>query len=262
MNKDILFIIFLFIISCNSNAQEQTEKKPNNENVTKANNSIISITLCQKFETLNNAIRDNKIELGSALNEIQNLMPKIKSEYYKQGGKNWKEGTWVFPLQGYSTSAIGGSNGSGYIANGYNYFNGNKHGGHPAHDIFIRDNNQDCEDDRTNKFVNVLSFSGGIVLATEKRWDTSSKLRGGKYIWIYDPYTNSLFYYAHNNNVLVESGQIITPGQVIATVGRSGLNAFKKRSPTHLHFTQLKFDNKFYPKPIDTYKDLLKAKRQ
>ena len=250
------------MISCNSNAQEQIEKKTNDEIFTKATNPQIIITLCNKFERLNNAIRDNKIELRSALNEIQNQIPKIKSEYYKQGGKNWKEGTWVFPLQGYSTSAIGGSNGSGYIANGYNYFKGNKHGGHPAHDIFIQDNNQDCEDDRANKFVNVLSFSGGIVMATEKRWDTSSKLRGGKYIWIYDPYTNSLFYYAHNNNILVESGQIISPGQVIATVGRSGLNAFKKRSPTHLHFTQLKFDNNFYPKPIDTYKELLKAKRQ
>jgi murein DD-endopeptidase MepM/ murein hydrolase activator NlpD len=50
--------------------------------------------------------------------------------------------------------------------------------------------------------------------------------------------------------------------QTIATVGRTGLNAFKKRSPTHLHFTQLRFNNNFYPKPIDTYKELLEAKRQ
>lgn len=262
MNKVIPFFLFQFLISCNSNKQEQAEKKANNQIVTKATDQKISINLCQKIEILNNAIRDNKIEFGSALKEIQNQIPKIKSEYYKQGGKDWKKDTWVFPLQGYSSSAIGGSNGNGYIASGYNFFDGNKHGGHPAHDIFIQDSNQDCKDDRTNKYISVLSFSGGIVLATEKNWDTSSQLRGGKYILIFDPHTNSLFYYAHNNQVLVESGQIITPGQIIATVGRSGLNAFKKRSPTHLHFTQLKFDNNLYPKPVDTYKELLDAKRQ
>jgi|LauGreDrversion2_3_1035106.scaffolds.fasta_scaffold03355_2 murein DD-endopeptidase MepM/ murein hydrolase activator NlpD len=262
MNKVIPFFVFLFLISCNNNKQEQTEKKANNEIVTKATDPKTSISLCQKFETLNNEIRDNKIGLSSALKEIQNQIPEIKSDYYKQGGKDWKEDTWIFPLQDYSSSAIGGSNGNGYIASGYNYFDGNKHGGHPAHDIFIQDNNQDCKDDRTNNYVSVLSFSGGIVLATENNWVTSSQLRGGKYIWIFDPYSNSLFYYAHNNKILVASGQIITPGQTIATVGRTGLNAFKKRSPTHLHFTQLRFNNNFYPKPIDTYKELLEAKRQ
>jgi murein DD-endopeptidase MepM/ murein hydrolase activator NlpD len=262
MSKIILIFIFRFITSCNSIEQEKIEKKSNNDNVIKDSNSITIITLCKNFERLNNAIRDNKIDSDSALYEIQKQIPKIKSEYYKNGGKNWKEDTWVFPLQGYSTSAIGGKNGSGYITFGYNYFKGNKHGGHPAHDIFIQDYNQDSKDDRTKKFVNVVSFSGGIVLATENRWDSKSKLRGGKYIWIYDPYTNSLFYYAHNNNVLVESGQLISPGQIIATVGRSGLNAFKKRSPSHLHFSQLKFDHNLYPKPIDTYNKLLISKKQ
>jgi len=260
MNKVITFFAFLFFMSCNNNKQEQTEKKENNERATKATNPKISITLCQKFETLNNAIRDNKIGFGSALKEIQNQIPKIKSEYYKEGGKDWKEDTWIFPLKGYNLSAIGGGNVNGYIASGYNYFDGNKHGGHPAHDIFIQDNNQDCKDDRTNKYVSVLSLSGGIVLAIENNWDTSSQLRGGKYVWIFDPYTNSLFYYAHNNKILVKSGQLITPGQTIATVGRSGLNAYKKRSPTHLHFTQLKFDYNLYPKPVDPYKILLAAK--
>lgn len=262
MNKVFLLPLFLLTLSCNNNEQKHQEEKVNNEIANKVTNPKISISLCQKFETLNNTIRDNKIEFNSALKEIQNQIPKIKVEYYKSGGKDWKENSWVFPIKGYSYSAIGGTNGNGYIASGYNFFDGNKHGGHPAHDIFIQDNNQDCKDDKTNKYVNVLSFSGGIVVATENFWDTSSQLRGGKYIWIFDPYSNSLFYYAHNNKVLVASGQIITPGQIIATVGRSGLNAFKKRSPTHLHFTQLKFDKNLYPKPFDTYKELLNAKRQ
>jgi hypothetical protein len=70
----------------------------------------------------------------------------------------------------------------------------------------------------------------------------------GYYIWIYAPEENALFYYAHNNEVLVNVGQIVNAGDTIATVGRTGLNAFKKRSPTHLHFMKLVLDKEFYPK--------------
>lgn len=261
MNKYFIFFSFILIIFCNENKQKDQNKKVINEKGTKTNDQQRIVSLCQQFEALTIAIRDNKIEFKAALKEIQKQIPKIKLEYYKLGGIDWKKDSWFFPIQGYNSFAIGGKNGNGYTEKGYTFFDGNKHGGHPAHDIFIHDNNQDSKDDKTNNYVNVLSFSGGIIVATEKNWDTSSQLRGGKYIWVFDPYTNSLFYYAHNNKVLVESGQIIKPGQHIARVGRSGLNAFKKRSPTHLHFSQFKLDNDFYPKPIDPYKDLLIAKR-
>jgi hypothetical protein len=42
-------------------------------------------------------------------------------------------------------------------------------------------------DDRTKKPVSVLSITGGVVVAVGKDWNQSSMLRGGKYIWIYDP---------------------------------------------------------------------------
>ena len=215
--------------------------------------------MCHQFEILNNQIRDNSINYNLAHRKIQTLITQIRSEYYINNGKNWEVDTWIFPLEGYSNSAIGGIQGNGYIDSGYNYFDGNKHGGHPAQDIFIRDKNQDCKDDKTNKYVNVLSFSGGIVIATEKEWDTKSSLRGGKYIWIYDPYSNSFFYYAHNEKILVECGQFVIPGQKIAFVGRSGLNAYKKRSPTHLHFMQLKLNDTFSPTPVNTYLKLLNS---
>ena len=35
--------------------------------------------------------------------------------------------------------------------------------------------------------------------------------------------------------------------------------AAKERSPTHLHFMKLILDNDFYPKPVNTYQELLKA---
>jgi peptidoglycan LD-endopeptidase LytH len=261
MKRFFIFFVLVLCISCKSKKHQNkiTEKEIIEE--TKTSESKPLINICKKFETLSNAIRDKSIDAGVALKEVRTQLPEIKAAYYKHGGKDWPKSTWVFPLQNYDTTSIGGSNGNGYIPGSYNYFHGNDHKGHAAHDIFIKDANQDCKDDRTNEFVNVLSFSGGVVLATETMWDTASQLRGGKYIWVYDPYSNSLFYYAHNNSVNVQAGQLVRPGQVLATVGRSGLNAYKKRSPTHLHFTQLVFDGNYHPKPVNIYPNLIKAKK-
>ena len=108
-------------------------------------------------------------------------------------------------------------------------------------------------DDNTQKPVNVLSVTGGIVVAAEKSWDESSALRGGIYVWIYDPGTKGMFYYAHNSELLVEVGQVVTPGEVIAHVGRTGLNAYKQRSPTHLHITYLKVKESGDPAPTPPF---------
>jgi len=224
--------------------------------------SPISMTVdtCVDFDALNDKIRDQLISKEDALRQVQKWLPKLKTYFYENGGQDFPKSNWVFPVQGYNSKAIGGTNGSGYVATGYDYFDGNKHGGHPAHDIFIFDKNQDCVDDITKKPVNVLSMTGGIVIASEMVWDTASSLRGGKYIWVYDPLSNSLFYYAHNNEVLVKPCDILKPGDTIATGGRTGLNAFKKRSPTHLHIMQLRLDENGYPKPVNCYNELIAIK--
>jgi len=209
-------------------------------------------TLAAQFDSINTLVRDNKIEKAQALKKLQTLFPELQAAYKNEP----KEEKWIFPVEGYTSKDIGGTHGEGYVPSGYDYFDGNKHGGHPAHDIFIRDKNQDCKDDITRRFVNVRSVSNGIVVALEKNWDKASPLRGGKYIYIYNPNENALFYYAHNNEVLVNIGQMINRSDTIATVGRTGLNAFKKRSPTHLHFMKLQLDDEFYPKPVDTYNSL------
>jgi len=210
-------------------------------------------TLAAQFDSVNTVVRDNKIDKAQALKKLQTILPELRAAYKNEP----KEEKWIFPVEGYTPKSIGGTHGEGYIPKGYDYFDGNKHGGHPAHDIFINDKNQDCKDDKTGQLVNVRSVSNGIVVALEKSWDNASHLRGGKYIYIYNPNENVLFYYAHNNEVLVNIGQIINVGDTIATVGRTGLNAFKKRSPTHLHFMKLELDSEFYPKSVDTYMDFL-----
>ena len=102
-------------------------------------------------------------------------------------------------------------------------------------------------------------MSSGVVVALEKEWDSNSDLRGGKYIWIYDTYSDGLFYYAHNRKVVVNIGDIVKPGDKIAEVGRTGYSAYKKRSPTHLHITYLHInDGKLNPSNL--YDDLLNAK--
>jgi len=212
-------------------------------------------TLAAQFDSLNTSVRDNKIDKAQALEKFKTIFPELQAAYKNEP----KEEKWIFPVEGYTPKSIGGTHGEGYVPKGYDYFDGNKHLGHPAHDIFINDKNQDCKDDKTGQFVNVRSVSNGVVVALEKNWDNESSLRGGKYIYIYSPNDNALFYYAHNNEVLVNVGQIINRGDTIATVGRTGLNAFKKRSPTHLHFMKLELGKEFYPRSVDTYRDLLKG---
>lgn len=255
-----IFILAVFILVGCKNDEQKPSAIPIKPEVKGVNTDITVIkNLSTGFSRINILIRDNKIGKSKALKELENILPQLKAAYFNTYNPT-KKSEWTFPLEGYYPDAIGGNNGNGYISSGYDYFDGNLHGGHAAHDIFILDKNQDCLDDRTGKFVKVRSVSNGIVVATEKQWDTLSKLRGGKYIWIYDPTNNSLFYYAHNSQVLVDNGQVIKPGDVIATVGRSGLNAFKKRSPTHLHLTQLALDGNNYPRAINPFAKLVTAK--
>ncbi len=255
-------VYFIFYITLFSTASGCTHSKPDTikpDNRQQPSDSTLS-EYCTAFHILNIKIRDSKIKEDEAFQQIKTLMPKIKKAYYKQGGTDFQESSWYFPLQYYDIKAIGGTNGNGYNASKYNFFDGNKHLGHPAQDIFIYNKNHDCLDDNTQKPVNVLSMTGGVVIDTDTLWDVKSNLRGGKYIWIYDPYSNSLYYYAHNNKIFVKPGDIVEPGKVIATVGRTGSNAYKDRSPTHLHMMQLKMGTNYYPRPYDFYQNLIKTK--
>ena len=261
MNRMFVFCLLAFFACGNSNQKMPIASSASLQKQEAIINpdSVVLKTLAVQFNAVNTLVRDNKIDKAQALEKLRDILPKLQNAYKKVKPEEIKREKWVFPVEGYSSKSIGGTHGEGYVPNGYDYFDGNRHGGHPAQDIFIYDKNQDCKDDRTGKYVNVRAVSNGIVVALEKDWDSSGSLRGGKYIYIYAPNDNVLFYYAHNNEVFVNVGQVINAGDVIATVGRTGLNAYKQRSPTHLHFMKLAFDKKFYPKPVNTYQDLLNA---
>ncbi|QKJ29149.1 M23 family metallopeptidase [Mucilaginibacter mali] len=211
-------------------------------------------SVCIKINELNDNILLGNIKKQQAIAPFKALMAELNRLIKTKQLDN----AWVFPLQGYKPSAIGGTNGNGYSDRGYNYFDGNKHAAHPAHDIFIRDKNQDDIDDKTLQPVNVLAMADGIVLACRSNWDEKSDLRGGRYIWIYHPQLNIISYYAHNREIFVKPGDEVKGGQKIAEVGRTGFNAFKKRSPTHLHFGTYHLQNGL-PIPFNAYNQLIKA---
>jgi peptidoglycan LD-endopeptidase LytH len=205
---------------------------------------------CQTFHELNTRIRDNQLDKKTASQQLKNWW---KSMSETLPSKTRKTSIWLFPVNGYNVSAVGGKNGNGYLPKGYHYLDGNRHGGHPAHDIFIRDRNQDSKDDQTGLPVPVVSMFEGVVVSVESGWVKNSELRGGKYVMVFHPEVGLLSYYAHLDSVFVHIGQSVNPGTELGTIGRSGKNAAKKRSPTHLHLMLLSFDQTKGLVPVNPY---------
>jgi len=188
-------------------------------------------------------IRFNQLIRGIELGRIPKAKAEKELQEYLKNLPSSKLGVhkpWIFPLAGYDFHAIGGNAGEGYQEKGYSFLDGNKHKAHPADDIFILDRNQDNLDDRNLKPVQVRSILDGVVIAENDEWETVSKLRGGKYIVLYHPEARIFSYYAHNQKIFLKPGDWVKAGQEIAEVGRTGLNAYKKRSPTHLHFSSFR----------------------
>jgi murein DD-endopeptidase MepM/ murein hydrolase activator NlpD len=148
-----------------------------------------------------------------------------------------------FPVKGYGLGSIGGRNGEGYRPAGYEFLGGNRHKGHPAQDIFIADRDQDGMDDRTGRPAEVLALADGVVLSSFTQWEPDEErrhIRGGNYLWIYHPGLKAVSYYAHLQALRVAPGDRVPGGAAVATLGRTGANAYPARSPTHLHVMLLR----------------------
>jgi peptidoglycan LD-endopeptidase LytH len=208
-------------------------------------------SVLQGYKQLLIDIREYKLTPEKAREQFQEMMLIMKKSF-PTAHYDSTQVSLCFPLLGFDYRAVGGY-GRGYIPKGYDLFDQSKKGSHPAHDIFMKDRNQDCRDDRTDDYVSVLSVSNGVVIATENGWQTGSEYRGGNYIWIYDTTTGGLWYYAHQREIFVKTGQVVRAGQKIALVGRTGFNAAMPRSDTHLHLTYLRIDEDGNPFPVNTY---------
>lgn len=163
---------------------------------------------------------------------------------------------WCFPFKTGTLSDIGKGGFKpdcyygGSPVKGYDFFDGNRHGGHPAYDIFIRDKNGDCRDDATGKPAEVVAPEDLLVLSVNAAWRKESQVRGGKYVWGYIPKKEYLVYFAHLDTIYVSGGTVVRAGRPIGTIGRTGTNANSPRSPTHLHMMVLRYENGKL-KPVD-----------
>lgn len=202
--------------------------------------SFLFSVVPMQWDVLEKKIRDGQISKIEAKTLLKEMLPKLHEYFKSNKGIETPRSDWVFPVEGYDINSIYEQE-KDYIPKGYNFFDGNRHGGHPAYDIFIRDKNYDTLDDRTAKSVNVLSVSSGVVVGKNIGWTYPNKIRGGNYVWIFDYVSQGLFYYAHLKDISVSTGDIVKAGDTIGTIGRTGKNAYPKRSPTHLHIMYLKY---------------------
>ena len=270
-----LLLILIFQITGFASAQKKPEPKPKKK---KINVSLESLS--QKISELDEdeelkpkpvfnpafrwypimrQVRDGVLKRPAAVDTMYNWTNSMWDYMEAKKVRKYSDAEWVFPLKGYGPGAIGGFHGSGYIANGFDFFDNNS-GGHPAHDIFISDADQDGIDDATGQSVEIISMSGGIVVETRTDWTPDQMdIKGGNIVYVYDNYTNGLFYYAHMKKVLVKVGDLVKPGTALGLVGRTGKNAYPSRSPTHLHIMYVRsHDGDLISE--DLYKDLLRVK--
>ncbi len=218
--------------------------------------AVALAAVCDDWNALEKEIRDNGMAREAAREKIALLDRDLLQEYKSAIGEAGSH----FPVSGYGAKAVGGWKGNGYRPAGYNFYDGNRHGGHPAHDIFIRDRGRRGLDDDTGRAAEVVAFTGGVVVAVNASWNFPSKIRGGIYIWIFNPGENRFYYYAHLQKAVVALGDMVRSGETIALLGRTGKNARPKRSPTHLHFMCLSFDEGRMT-PVNTYRELVNASR-
>ena len=103
----------------------------------------------QQFEQLQVDIREYNVSPDSAARAFQVIMRDIRQtmngiDSCQESGKT----KFVYPVRGYQPQYSIGGRGRGYRDKNFNLFDMEVHGSHPAHDLFIRDGNQDNLDDR------------------------------------------------------------------------------------------------------------------
>ncbi|CAN5404307.1 hypothetical protein BH10BAC5_BH10BAC5_07890 [soil metagenome] len=243
MTKVLLFFIFL------------------NFNYCAAQSDSIILNACYEWNLTDSIITAGTISKEKAIKDILRLSNKIiKRTEITLNGTLRNNIPFNFPLQNFGNidSIRFFMNGDDYNDENYDYFQGSNSIGHPAHDIIINDRDKDLNDDITGKPVDVVSVSGGIVIAINNSWKAGSLLRGGKYVKIFDPAKNSIYYYSHLSSVTVYPGTLIESGMKIGEVGRTGRKAVLKEGSTHLHISYLKIEEG-YPFPQDFFSELIRS---
>lgn len=210
--------------------------------------------VCEDWNNLYQQIRDFEMPPEEAKAAFAPLHQRLQESYGKAGIGGAER---FYPVLGYDASW--GEKGMAFRPRGYQFFSGNRSGIHPSLDLFILDRNQDNLDDRSQGPVTIVAFSAGVVVGVNEEWEFPSPQRGGKYVWIFDPSTERYSYYAHLSQIDVRLGQVVQAGEPLGILGRTGLNAYKKRSPTHLHLMVLSY-RRGEMVPYNPWPELLRAR--
>ena len=93
----------------------------------------------------------------------------------------------------------------------------------------------------------VYSVSAGIVVLAENGWSeaddlSTSTVRGGNTVIIFNPHNETFYRYAHLQSSGVRAGMILENGDNIGVVGHSGINASRPGHGEHVHFGMNRYD--------------------
>jgi peptidoglycan LD-endopeptidase LytH len=215
-------------------------------------------SIIYRWSILDSLIRDRKINKDAAVDSIKKFAPQVILLCKEKNLTFTKPANCVFPMKDF-TNVSYRTNGKDYWDDNFDYFQGGEYRGHPAHDIFILDNDSNGIEDMTGNKTKTVSMVSGVVIAIHNNWKYGDFLRSGNYVKIFDPNSEAIFYYSHLDSVFVNVGDFVTAGQEIAYVGRSGRKAIKGR--THLHTAYYKIEDG-QPIPIDIIKDLKRAEKK
>ena len=87
----------------------------------------------------------------------------------------------------------------------------------------------------------VRAVSRGIVILADRDWDpvnlfSTTSRKGGNAVIVFDPDHDRFYRYCHMSTVEVASGKLVAAGEIVGSVGHSGLNASQPGHGQHLHF--------------------------
>ena len=87
----------------------------------------------------------------------------------------------------------------------------------------------------------VFAVSRGIVVLADRDWSqanlfSTTSRKGGNAVIVFDPDRDRFYRYCHMSTVQVSAGDFVAAGQVVGSVGHTGLNASQPGHGRHLHF--------------------------
>ncbi len=198
---------------------------------------------CLDWEKTEQALMDGSLSDKDARQKFNELWPLVAIDDLPSP----KEGLWqwVFPLPGYRESDYSTQS---YVVKDFRYMDGPKYKGLPGFRIYARDLKRSGLDDRNHKAIPVVSATEGVVVSARKFWKEGDPNPLGVYVCVLSQDEKHFFYYMYMSKLRVSTGQLVSKGEVLGWLGRTGLEVGEKRLGTQLRFQVHSYDDGiFYP---------------